>query len=222
MAKGTGPKPKPKGELSRTEQVNAMRAAERRRERKQIAIISGAGIVSVALIAGLVGLFYINRPGPPKAPAGVVTYRTAGSSDAWGGIAHNHVTTAVNYPQTPPVGGDHNPVWQNCGIYNAPLQNEHAVHALEHGAVWITYQPTLPAAQVATIKKDVKGLSYILVSPFPNDSAPVVASSWGFQLKLQSASDPRLKQFIKFYRVNVNLTPEPGAVCSGGFGTPTG
>jgi Protein of unknown function (DUF3105) len=220
--KAKGLTPKVREEQSRTERVNALRAAERKRERRQIVIISLAGVVSVGLIVGLVGFFYANRPGPATAPNGVTDYRVAGATDQWGGIAHTHVTTPVTYPQSPPVGGNHNPVWQNCGVYNAPIANENGVHSLEHGTVWITYQPSLPASQLATIKKDVAGLSFTLVSPYPNDPAPVVASAWGAQLKLQSASDPGLKEFIKFYRLNADRTPELGAACSGGTGTPTG
>jgi hypothetical protein len=48
----------------------------------------------------------------------------------------------VDYPQSPPVGGPHNPIWQNCGFYSKPVRDEYAVHSMEHGAVWITYSPT--------------------------------------------------------------------------------
>src|SRR5512140_19674 len=34
------------------------------------------------------------------------------------GLARSHVDTPVKYPQTPPVGGPHNPVWQTCGFYS--------------------------------------------------------------------------------------------------------
>ena len=50
----------------------------------------------------------------------------------------NHVTGTVDYPQTPPAGGDHNEVLLNCDVYDQPVPNENAVHDLEHGAVWIT------------------------------------------------------------------------------------
>ena len=56
-----------------------------------------------------------------------------------------HVEGAVDYPQDPPAGGPHAEVWQNCGFYDEPVVKERAVHSQEHGAVWITYRPDLPA-----------------------------------------------------------------------------
>ena len=32
------------------------------------------------------------------------------------GLARDHVTGPVVYPQTPPVGGKHSATWQNCGV----------------------------------------------------------------------------------------------------------
>jgi Protein of unknown function (DUF3105) len=219
----------PKGDKSRTERVNALREAERRRERKQAAIIGVAGVLSVALIAGLVLFFYANRPKPADlskvantAPSGVNDIYNlsakdpdTGARDRWGGISHNHVAGTINYPLSPPDGGDHNQYPQTCGVYSKVIANENAVHSLEHGAVWITYKPGLSNGQLQTIKRDVKGLSYTLVSPYPGLSANVVASAWGVQLKLDSANDPRLLQFIKFYRLNSIRTPEVGVACSG-------
>jgi len=135
------------------------------------------------------------------------------------GLARDHVSGAVVYPQTPPVGGNHSASWQNCGVYSAPVTNENAVHSLEHGAIWITYRPDLPAAQIATISDDVSGQPYGLVSPYPGLPSPIVASAWGVQLKLNSASDPRLKSFIDTYKSGSHA-PEPGGECTGGTGTP--
>ena len=135
------------------------------------------------------------------------------------GLARDHVTGKVSYPQTPPVGGAHSAVWQNCGIYDAPVANENAVHSLEHGAVWITHDPNLPAAQLATLKALAAKSSYVLVTPRAGLPAPVVASAWGLQLQLTSTDDPRLAAFVTKY-ANGPQTPEPGAACSGGTGTP--
>ncbi|MCA1692562.1 MAG: DUF3105 domain-containing protein, partial [Actinobacteria bacterium] len=99
-----------------------------------------------------------------------------------------HVQGKVNYPQTPPVGGDHNAVWQNCGFYSGPIESERAVHSMEHGAVWVTYRPDLPRAQVDVLRQLARSRAYVLVSPWKDSSlpAPVVASAWAAQLKLSS------------------------------------
>ncbi len=130
-----------------------------------------------------------------------------------------HSTGTVKYAQTPPVGGDHSPTVLNCGIYDQPVPNENAVHSLEHGAVWITYQPTLSQTAVNQLRGLVRGHDHVLLSPFPNLPAPVVASGWGVQLQLTGADDPRLPRFIKKYEQGPQ-TREPGAECSGGTGTP--
>lgn len=130
-----------------------------------------------------------------------------------------HVPGPVTYPQTPPVGGPHNPIWLNCGVYDQPVPNEHAVHSMEHGAVWVTYRPDLAQADVTTLRNLVHGQQYALLSPYPNLPSPVVASAWGLQLKLDKADDPRLAQFIREY-ANGPQNPEPGAPCSGAMGEP--
>jgi hypothetical protein len=130
-----------------------------------------------------------------------------------------HVNAPVKYDQSPPVGGEHYPVWQNCGIYDQPVQNENAVHSMEHGAVWLTYRPDLPAADLEQLRGLVRGRSYALLSPYPGQDTPVAISAWGFQLKVDAAGDPRLGQFIARFRQGPQA-PEPGAVCVGGVGTP--
>jgi hypothetical protein len=130
-----------------------------------------------------------------------------------------HVLGSVSYPQSPPVGGPHSPVWQNCGFYPLPIANENGVHSMEHGAVWITYRPDLPSGEVAALRVLAIRQSYVLVSPYPGLPAPVVASAWGRQLRLASAGDPRLDQFARAFRLG-SQAPERGGRCAGGLGTP--
>jgi hypothetical protein len=134
-------------------------------------------------------------------------------------LTHAHTTAPVQYAQIPPVGGDHNPTFLNCGIYDQPVPNENAVHSLEHGAVWITYQPALRQADVAKLRRLVQGRDHLILSPYPDLQDPVVASGWGVQLKLGGADDPRLPRFIDKY-VNGSQAREPGGPCSGGIGSP--
>lgn len=127
--------------------------------------------------------------------------------------AQQHVTGPVDYPQTPPVGGNHSAALQTCGAYDRPVPNELAVHAMEHGAVWITHLPDLPAAQVATLRS-LASKSHVLVSPYPGLPSPVVASAWGRQVRLPSADDKRLKRFVSAFRQGPQA-PERGAGCRG-------
>jgi hypothetical protein len=104
---------------------------------------------------------------------------------------------------------------QNCGFYSEPVRNETAVHSMEHGAVWITYRPGLPTEQVDKLRELATSKTYVLVSPYPDLPAPVVASAWGNQLRLDSAEDPHLKQIVATFRQGPQ-TPEPGTPCTGG------
>jgi hypothetical protein len=134
-------------------------------------------------------------------------------------LSQDHTEGAIDYDQIPPVGGEHNPSWQNCGIYDRVVRNEHAVHSLEHGAVWITYQPELSDQDVGVLRKLVRGHTHVLLSPYPDLPEPVVITAWGIQLKVDEADDPRLPRFIEAYE-NGPQNPEPGAPCDGGVGTP--
>lgn len=206
----------------RKHQLAAVRAQQRRAERRRWMLVGIGSAVAVLLVGGAVwaGVSAQRRTVNASSSTASSTVAIPGLQ-TYTGLARDHVTGKVTYPQTPPVGGAHNAVWQNCGIYNAPVTNENAVHSLEHGAMWITYQPNLPAAQLALLKTDLAGQRYALVSPYPGLPSPVVATVWGAQLKLASASDPRLKTFIDTYAAG-RQAPEPGGECTGGTGTPTG
>ncbi|MFY9633294.1 MAG: DUF3105 domain-containing protein [Cellulosimicrobium cellulans] len=130
-------------------------------------------------------------------------------------LSRNHVQTAVDYPQEPGVGGDHAGVWTNCGVYSEPVSEPSAVHSLEHGAVWLTYRPDLPAAEVDTLTALARNNPYVLLSPDTDQSAPVTATAWGTQLTLPEANDSRIPAFIRVYAQSPNA-PEPGAPCTGG------
>ena len=127
-----------------------------------------------------------------------------------------HTWGPIKYKYNPPVGGTHNPNWQRClgDVYTAPIASEHAVHSEEHGAVWITYNPSLPADQVETLAKKVRGNDYMLMSPFPNLDAPISVQTWGYQLKVQNANDGRIDDFIKTLKQKAAF--EQGATCSSG------
>ncbi|GAB3744115.1 hypothetical protein GCM10027598_78140 [Amycolatopsis oliviviridis] len=130
-----------------------------------------------------------------------------------------HTTEPVAYDRVPPAGGPHDPALQNCGVYAEPLRNENAVHSLEHGAVWLTYRPGLPAWQLDMLSGLIKGKHHTLLSPYPGLPATVVATAWGRQLALDDPADPRIARFLDFYRAGPQAV-EKGAPCDGGVGNP--
>jgi hypothetical protein len=176
-------------------------------------------IIIAAILIGVVGLgmlVYLNVREPPPIRGVAVLARPSSGHD-----------NSLQYPASdlPPAGGTHYDQWQVCGIYDEPVAPENAVHSLEHGAVWITYQPDLDAAEVNELKSLARGRNFVLMSPYEGLKSPVVLSAWGLQLELDSASDRRISQFIERYEVGPQ-TPERGATCGpgngGGIGQPDG
>jgi hypothetical protein len=166
-------------------------------------------------VLGVIGLIYIlflNIRGPQPL-AGLEMHPGLGA-------AHDD-SLRYEFGGLPPAGGTHNSAWQNCGIYDEPVRPEHALHSLEHGAVWITYHPDLPENQVSQLQNMVRGQTFILLSPYPDQDAPIALTAWGIQLTVESANDNRISRFIERYRLGPQ-TPERGATCSGGVGTPIG
>lgn len=199
----------------RAEQLKNKRADRRkqyqRHQREWMLTKIGAAVVVLVLVGGLgyAGYAYNKDKQLNQIPDGVQTFNYTGGQ---------HTRTPdepVEYTETPPVGGTHDSVWQNCGYYSQPIDNWHGVHSLEHGAVWITYRPDLPQDQIDKLKQIAEKQTYILVSPYPDLPAPVVASAWNNQLQLDSANDSGLDQFVRYFRQGPQ-TPEPGAACSGG------
>jgi hypothetical protein len=134
-------------------------------------------------------------------------------------IGNQHDSTLqIAFGGLPPTGGPHNPTWQNCGIYLEPVQPQYAIHSMEHGAVWITYHPDLPADQIASLQDTVRGQSHIILSPYPDQEAQIVLTVWDRQLQVDSASDERIEAFISEYRTRRG--PEAGGTCSNGTGNP--
>jgi hypothetical protein len=124
-----------------------------------------------------------------------------------------HTDEDVDYPHSPPVGGPHDEVWLACGEYDEPVRDENAVHALEHGTVWITYEPGLSSDDVAELEDRLPAEG--ILSPYPGQEAPVEVTVWGAQLELEGVDDERLGLFLAEYG-DGHTSPEPMASCEGG------
>lgn len=177
------------------------------------------GGVVVALI--VIGLFYLGYNGQAIANSGIE------GLEIFPDPGQGHVDGDIDYTSVVPVGGPHNPVWQLCGIYDEPVRPENTIHSMEHGAVWLTYQPGLSEEAVEYLRNVVRqqradrGEALVILSPEPDIDAPLVATAWRVQLKLDDVFDDRLEEFLDRYQRGP-FYPEPGASCTfGGIGEPT-
>lgn len=146
---------------------------------------------------------------PSKKISGVVVKQYRGG-------AHVLPNERVAYKKFPPFGGPHDGFWAACNgvVYDEPVRNENMVHSLEHGAVWIAYNPEQIKGQALELLKNrVKGQPYMMLSPYPGLDSPISLQAWGHQLKLKSAKDPRIDQFIAALKRNRFTYPEVGASC---------
>jgi Protein of unknown function (DUF3105) len=146
----------------------------------------------------------------PEGIEGVEAFRVDGRT---------HTEENLDYDHKPPTGGDHYPVPATCGFYSSdPPPDELLVHDIEHGSIWIAYQPDLDADQLDALRQLVAEQAKVTATPYPGLDSPLVMTAWGRQLAIDSADDPRVLQFIDTYRNSPNA-PEPGAACQG-IGTP--
>ena len=134
--------------------------------------------------------------------------------------SNEHVRYDVEYPTAPPAGGPHLGIWLNCGFYPVPVLDELAVHSLEHGAVWVTYRSDVAAVTLGELQVLAAQSSHILVSPYEDQTSPLVLSAWARQLHLDSITDPRFDRFMDVYLFDGPTAPEPGVACSGAVGVP--
>ena len=180
----------------------------------------GAAIVGAAAVLSLVIAFVVVGATPKPNPDDI----TIAGLKVFPGLTSVHVGSGpvdyqAKYDMNPPAGGDHLQAWLNCGVYDQPQANENAVHSLEHGAVWVTYDPAaLDDVEITTLRGEVPR-TYSVLSPYPDLPAPVVISAWGAQVQLEGVDDPRLQSFIQKYWKSPSA-PEPGASCTGALDGP--
>jgi hypothetical protein len=199
---------------------------------KTLAIV--LGVIGAVLVIGLAVLVPVvlsrddDESGPSaegstseseQAPAGPIDESGLGAVEEFFDLETTHTEDDVDYEQSPPAGGPHHPTWLDCGVYDEPVSEENVVHDLEHGTVWITYEPGLDEESVAALEEALPQNG--ILSPYDDLRAPVVVTVWERQLELTGADDPRLQLFIDEFGAG-ETAPEPFASCAGGLRDPAG
>lgn len=218
--------PNQTGSAARKARIEEMRRAEQSRERRnRLLVISGSVVAVAALVAG--GVFVVKSQSKDddaadadaKSSSSGQFVTGADGVKTWKGkLGRTHVTKRVHYPTEPPVGGDHNQVWMNCNgnVYTKAVDDMNAVHSLEHGAVWITYNSKAAKADVEALAAKVRKTPYTLMSPDDDQADPIMLTAWGHQRTVKGAADADVDAFLEKF-VQGSQTPEPGAACTGGL-----
>lgn len=204
---------------SRQSRIAEMRRADQMRDRRNKAIAITASAAIVAALVGFGAWVMIDQKEKKDAEVAAAKAPVDGEQ-TWDAakLGRKHVDTPVKYEMNPPVGGDHSPRWMNCNgdVYKNPLPEVNAVHSLEHGAVWVTYNEKADKADVEKLAGTVAKTPYTLMSPAKEQAGTIMLSAWGKQLTVDKADDPRVAQFFTKY-VQGAQTPEPGAACTNGL-----
>jgi hypothetical protein len=184
-SKGRAAEAKRQRRLERKErEAAARRRAARRRRIRDVALLA---IVVVGLGAGA---WYLLGPDPEV--AGVERLRSAG---------RDHVpANQASYGAPAPTSGPHPALAPSCGPTSTPLDLGLAVHALEHGAVVVWYQPELGEELREPLLEILREWdSHWILSPNPDIEDPVVATAWNRRKAFNGPGDDVL-EFVDTYR----------------------
>lgn len=203
----------------RAAQLEAFKKKEAADKRNRLLAIIGAIVALVLVVGTVVTVLLLNAAPPQDGDGERISGDYEDRVELYPDLDATHTETRVSYDQTPPVGGPHNPAWLNCGVYDEVQQNENAVHSLEHGAVWITYDPE------ATTDDEIAALvalapdTYTVISPYEGLGDVLVISAWGAQLRFTDVDDPAVEDFLTEFWRSAD-SPEPNAPCTGGIDGP--
>lgn len=114
---------------------------------------------------------------------------------------------APTYKTNPPVSGSHDPEPAEWGFYDQELLDTKAIHTLEHGGIWVSYQPdALNGEEIEQLRKLAKKYDRrLIISPRAQNDSKVAVASWQHLEKLENLDLELINQFLT---TNVNQSPE--------------
>ena len=159
-----------------------------RREKRRKYFWVGGSVAGVTVLIGLIG-YYATRP---QEPLPGVSYPSQGQEH----VPLDHKDT---YNSNPPTSGSHYASPANWGVYDYEVADKIFIHNLEHGGIWISYKPSIPAPVVNDLKKivDKFGKSKLVMAPRAADDTDIAIAAWGRLLKLNLATSTALSDLQK-------------------------
>ena len=109
-----------------------------------LAIGAVSVVLALAVTIGVIVFTTVSyRPSASNRDPSVNISGVYHNADKYRSALHVRSDQRVDYDMYPPVGGPHDGFWAACDgvVYSKPVRDENMVHTLEHGAVWIAYNP---------------------------------------------------------------------------------
>lgn len=189
------------------------RKEQERRERQRarsLRIFRNYAIAAVIIIAIGYGIYLLSQSVAPK---GEDFSRAIPLMEAIHVAADSQLP---EYTSNPPTSGPHYGQTARSGFREEAISDQHIIHNLEHGDVWIAYHPRVSDE----IKQELKqfGAAKVIITPREANDSDIALVAWGRLDTFDTEGDIvpvlRIKDFIKRY---TNKGPEQVPGASGGI-----
>jgi len=112
-----------------------------------------------------------------------------------------HLLSEDTYSSDPPSSGPHYPNTARPGFYDEVVEDQYAIHNLEHGDIWIAYHPRI-SEDIKRVLEKFDG-PFTLISPREENEFDISLMAWGrvdsFNLTNDVLLEQRMQDFILRY-----------------------
>lgn len=161
-------------------------------------------VLAVAVLGFVVVVVVGKMTAPPEPPRPGVEQSDYG---------REHVKSKEYGGVQPPTSGPHaSPV--SWGVYDKEVRDDQAIHNMEHGGVFVSYQPSLSKDQIDKLKELLSEPfsnpefqpKKIVLAPRAANKSPIELSSWRRSEALASYDQKKIEEYMTR---NLGKSPEP-------------
>ena len=181
-----------------------------RRQSRSMRVFRNYALAAVGIAAVGSGIYFLLKSAEPK---GEDFSRAIPLMEA------SHIALGSKLPEytsNPPTSGPHYGQTARSGFREETIPDQHIIHNLEHGDVWVAYHPRV----ADEIKEELKQFqaAKVIISPREANETDIAVAAWGrldaFDMENNTLPVERIKDFIKRY---TNKGPEQVPGASGGI-----